>query len=80
MLVYKIEGPEKYQIDMFLAPFVTGKATSAFSRDTQTYDTTIGWRFVNKKLDKMYGSEGMIQTAQNIATDFNISRETYKTI
>jgi acetyl-CoA acyltransferase len=39
------------------------------------YDTSIGWRFVNKKLDEQYGSEGMIQTAQNIATDFNISRE-----
>ncbi len=38
-------------------------------------DTTIGWRFVNPKLDKMYGTEGMIFTAENIATDFNISRE-----
>jgi len=60
---------------MSRSPFVTGKAPAAFSRDIQTYDTTIGWRFVNKKLDKMYGTEGMIQTAQNIATDFNISRE-----
>ncbi len=60
---------------MSRAPFVMGKATSAFSRNAQSYDTTIGWRFVNKKLDKMYGSEGMIQTAQNIATDFNITRE-----
>ncbi len=60
---------------MSRSPFVTGKATSAFSRDIQTYDTTLGWRFVNKKLDKMYGTEGMIQTAQNIASDFNISRE-----
>jgi acetyl-CoA acetyltransferase len=60
---------------MSRSPFVTGKATTAFSRDIQTFDTTIGWRFVNKKLDEMYGSEGMIQTAQNIATDFNISRE-----
>ncbi len=60
---------------MSRSPFVTGKANSAFSRDIQTYDTTIGWRFINKKLDKMYGTEGMIQTAQNIATDFNISRE-----
>jgi len=39
------------------------------------YDTSIGWRFVNRKLDEMYGTEGMIQTAQNIADDFNISRE-----
>jgi len=60
---------------MSRSPFVTGKASSAFSRDIRTYDTTIGWRFINKKLDKLYGTEGMIQTAQNIATDFNISRE-----
>lgn len=60
---------------MSRSPFVTAKATAAFSRQTKTYDTTIGWRFVNKKLDEMYGTEGMIQTAQNIATDFKISRE-----
>ena len=60
---------------MSRSPFVTGKATKAFGRDVKTYDTTIGWRFVNDKLDKLYGTEGMIQTAQNIATDFNISRE-----
>ena len=60
---------------MSRAPFVIGKAETAFSRDAKIYDTSIGWRFVNKKLDKMYGTEGMIQTAQNIATDFNISRE-----
>ena len=59
---------------MSRSPFVTGKATSAFSRKVQTYDTTIGWRFVNKKMDEMYGTEGMIQTAQNIADDFDISR------
>jgi len=60
---------------MSRAPFVMGKASSAYSRDVKMYDTSIGWRFVNKKLDKMYGTEGMIQTAQNIATDFNISRK-----
>ncbi len=60
---------------MSRAPFVMGKSTSAFARDVKMYDTSIGWRFVNKKLDAQYGSEGMIQTAQNIATDFNISRE-----
>ena len=60
---------------MSRAPFVMGKAETAFSRNMQIYDTSIGWRFVNKKLDKMYGTEGMIQTAQNIADDFNISRE-----
>lgn len=60
---------------MSRAPFVMGKSETAFSRDAKIYDTSIGWRFINKKLDKMYGTEGMIQTAQNIATDFNISRE-----
>jgi len=59
---------------MSRAPFVMAKPTAAFSRNAESYDTTIGWRFVNKKLDKMYGSEGMIQTAQNIATDYKISR------
>ena len=60
---------------MSRAPFVMGKAETAFGRTQKLEDTTIGWRFVNKKLDKMYGTEGMIFTAQNIADDFNISRE-----
>jgi acetyl-CoA acyltransferase len=60
---------------MSRSPFVMGKAETAFSRNHKLEDTTIGWRFVNKKLDKMYGTEGMIMTAQNIADDFNISRE-----
>jgi len=60
---------------MSRAPFVMGKSTTAFARDVKLYDTSIGWRFINKKLDEQYGSEGMIQTAQNIATNFNISRE-----
>jgi acetyl-CoA acyltransferase len=60
---------------MSRAPFVMGKSTTAFARDVKMYDTSIGWRFINKKLDEQYGSEGMIQTAQNIASDFNISRE-----
>jgi 3-oxoadipyl-CoA thiolase len=60
---------------MSRAPFVTGKATKAFSRNAETYDTTIGWRFPNPRLDKLYGTESMIQTAENIAVDFNISRE-----
>jgi acetyl-CoA acyltransferase len=60
---------------MSRAPFVMGKAETAFSRNAKIYDTSIGWRFVNKKLDKMYGTEGMMQTAQNIATLYNISRE-----
>jgi len=62
---------------MSRAPFVVGKSTTPFARDVKMYDTSIGWRFVNKKLDVQYGTEGMIQTAQNIATDFNISRDTF---
>ncbi len=60
---------------MSRAPFVMGKAETAFSRNAKIYDTSIGWRFENPKMEKLYGTEGMIQTAQNIATDFNISRE-----
>lgn len=60
---------------MSRAPFVMGKAETAFGRAQKLEDTTIGWRFVNKKLDQLYGTEGMIQTAQNIADDFHISRE-----
>ncbi len=60
---------------MSRAPFVMGKSTTAFSRAAEVYDTTIGWRFVNKKLNAQYGTESMIQTAENIATDFNIGRE-----
>lgn len=60
---------------MSRAPFVMGKAETAFSRNAKIYDTSIGWRFENPKLNQMYGTEGMIQTAQNIASDFNISRE-----
>lgn len=60
---------------MSRAPFVMGKATSAFSRAAEIFDTTIGWRFINKNLDKLYGTETMPQTAENIAVDFKISRE-----
>ena len=60
---------------MSRAPFVMGKAVEAFSRKTDMYDTTIGWRFVNKKMEVKYGIESMIETAENIADDFNISRE-----
>lgn len=60
---------------MSRSPFVMGKAETAFGRNHKLEDTTIGWRFVNKKLDQMYGTEGMIQTAQNISDDFGISRE-----
>jgi len=60
---------------MSRAPFVMGKAESEFSREQKFYDTTMGWRFINKALDKKYGTESMIQTAENIAKEFNISRE-----
>ena len=60
---------------MSRSPFVMGKASTAFSRSQELYDTTIGWRFVNPVMDKMYGSEPLIQTAENIAREFGISRE-----
>ena len=60
---------------MSRAPFVVGKATTAFSRNAEMYDTTIGWRFKNKKLDKAFGTHSMPETADNVAEDYNISRE-----
>ncbi len=60
---------------MSRAPFVMPKAVAAFSRNAEIYDTTIGWRFVNKALQKAYGTESMPETAENVAEDFNISRE-----
>lgn len=59
---------------MSRAPFVMGKAGSAFSRDARMYDTTIGWRFVNKLMQKQYGIDSMPETAENVAQQFNISR------
>jgi len=60
---------------MSRAPFVVAKATSAFSRNAEMYDTTIGWRFKNKKLDKAFGTHSMPETADNVAEDYKISRE-----
>ncbi len=60
---------------MSRAPFVMGKAESAFSRAAQMYDTTIGWRFVNKLMKERYGVDAMPETAENVAAEFNISRE-----
>jgi acetyl-CoA acyltransferase len=60
---------------MSRAPFVMAKSTSAFSRNAEIYDTTLGWRFVNKKLEEQYGSESMAETAENVAEDFAVSRE-----
>ena len=59
---------------MSRAPFVMGKATSAFSRQADIYDTTIGWRFVNPLMKQMYGVDSMPETGENVATDYNISR------
>lgn len=59
---------------MSRAPFVMPKATSAFSRANNVYDTTIGWRFVNKKMHEMYGTDTMPQTADNVADDYGVSR------
>ena len=60
---------------MSRAPFVMGKAESAFSRAAQMYDTTIGWRFVNKLMKEKYGVDAMPETAENVAAEYNISRE-----
>ena len=60
---------------MSRAPFVMPKATSAFDRNAEIYDTTIGWRFVNPKLRDAYGDDTMPSTAENVADDFSISRE-----
>ncbi len=60
---------------MSRAPFVMPKATSGFSRNAEMYDTTIGWRFPNRLMKQMYGTESMPETAENVAEDFKISRE-----
>ncbi len=60
---------------MSRAPFVSPKAESAFSRANAVYDTTIGWRFVNKLMKEQYGVDSMPETAENVAADFNIERE-----
>jgi 3-oxoadipyl-CoA thiolase len=59
---------------MSRAPFVMPKATSAFSRENQVFDTTLGWRFVNKKLSELYYPFTMGETAENVARQWNISR------
>jgi len=60
---------------MSRAPFVMPKAESAFARANAVYDTTIGWRFVNKRMKELYGVDSMPETAENVATDFKIERE-----
>ncbi|MBB3260307.1 acetyl-CoA C-acetyltransferase [Paraburkholderia bannensis] len=59
---------------MSRAPFVMGKANTAFARDAAIYDTTIGWRFVNKLMKQQYGVDSMPETAENVAVDYNVSR------
>ncbi len=61
---------------MSRAPFVMGKATSAFARDHQMYDTTIGWRFVNPKMHAAYGTDSMPETAENVAAEFALRAPT----
>ena len=60
---------------MSRAPFVQAKPTEAFSRTPEIYDTTIGWRFVNKQLKAQYGTDSMPETAENVAEKYQISRE-----
>jgi acetyl-CoA acyltransferase len=60
---------------MSRAPMVVAKATAAFSRNAEMYDTTIGWRFVNKKLEAAHGTDGMPMTAENLQVEHDISRE-----
>jgi 3-oxoadipyl-CoA thiolase len=60
---------------MSRAPFVVGKSDSAFSRNAEMYDTTIGWRFVNKKLRDEFGIDSMPETAENVAEDHQVTRE-----
>ncbi len=59
---------------MSRAPFVQGKATTAFSRNAELFDTTIGWRFVNPLMNAQYGIDSMPETAENVAADFNVTR------
>jgi 3-oxoadipyl-CoA thiolase len=60
---------------MTRAPFVTGKAEAAFQRTVETHDTTIGWRFINPLIKAQYGVDSMPETAENVAQEFQVSRE-----
>jgi 3-oxoadipyl-CoA thiolase len=60
---------------MSRAPFVTAKAEAAFSRAAETFDTTIGWRFINPLIKKQYGVDSMPETGENVAEEFRVSRE-----
>ena len=60
---------------MTRAPYVMGKATEAFSRSGEIYDTTLGWRFINPLMKKQYGVDSMAETAENVAQDFQVERK-----
>jgi len=60
---------------MSRAPFVMGKATEAFSRNAEIYDTTIGWRFINPLMKAQYGVDSMPETGENVAEDYQVKRE-----
>ena len=60
---------------MSRAPYVMEKSTEAFSRNIKMYDTTLGWRFINKALEKKFGCDSMMETAENLAIEYKISRE-----
>ncbi len=60
---------------MSRAPFVVAKASAPFSRNAEMYDTTLGWRFVNRRLEQQYGVDSMAETAENVAEEYSVSRE-----
>jgi len=60
---------------MSRAPFVMGKAETAFSRSAEIFDTTIGWRFINKLMKQKYGTHSMPETAENVADEFKVNRQ-----
>lgn len=60
---------------MSRAPFVLGKQEAAFGRKTELFDTTLGWRFVNRRLEQQYGVDSMAETAENVAAEFGIARD-----
>jgi acetyl-CoA acetyltransferase len=65
---------------MTRAPFVQGKATEAFARKAEIYDTTIGWRFVNGLMKTMYGTDSMPETGENVAEQFQATRRALVTM
>jgi acetyl-CoA acetyltransferase family protein len=60
---------------MSRAPFVMAKAAAPFDRNAEMYDTTLGWRFINRKLEQQYGVDSMAETAENVAADYAVSRD-----